>query len=66
MGVPLLIDVIRLVQPTHIIQINYSETATVYCDRDLSKLKAELSMLVEECSNEYNRSCDNRLVEEVC
>lgn len=66
MGVPLLIDVIRLVQPTHIIQINYSETATVYCDRDLSKIKAELSMLVEECSNEYNRSCDNRLVEEVC
>lgn len=66
MGVPLLMDVICLVQPTHIIQINYNETATVYYNRDLTKLKAELSMLVAECSNEYNRSCDKRLVEEVC
>ncbi|XP_029199758.2 polynucleotide 5'-hydroxyl-kinase NOL9-like isoform X3 [Acropora millepora] len=60
MGVPLLIDVIHLVQPTHIIQFNYNETATVYYNRDLTKLKAELSMLVTECFNEYNRSCDKR------
>lgn len=60
MGVPLLIDVIHLVQPTHIIQFNYNETATVYYNRDLTKLKAELSMLVAECFNEYNRSCDKR------
>ena len=66
MGVPLLIDVIHLVQPTHIIQFNYNETASVYYNRDLTKLKAELSMLVTECCNEYNRSCDRRLVEEVC
>lgn len=60
MGVPLLIDVIHLVQPTHIIQFNYNETTTVYYNRDLTKLKAELSMLVAECFNEYNRSCDKR------
>ena len=39
MGVPLLLDVIRLVQPTHIVQFN--DAAKEHANKNLPKITAE-------------------------
>ena len=40
MGVPLLLDVIRIVKPTHIVQFNYATKENV--NKNLPKMTAEL------------------------